>query len=153
MNFNKDLVLLFNFQVHFACSIYYCCKGLFISPSELPIISMSANANIWVHLQNIIPVVCIFASLITFSNTESSKYYTWPQMGCCLWPWLACWSASGPLYLCCFQTLTVLFQFIFRVDDHAHRRTFSKQKYQSLLIVIIVIRQCCKCSYCDYCDL
>ena len=60
---------------------------------------------------------------------------------------------SGPSDCRCFQTFTVLFQFIFRVDGHAHRRTFAKRKHYRLLIVIIVRRQCCKCSYCDYCDL
>ena len=36
---------------------------------------------------------------------------------------------SGPSGCRCFQTLTVLFQFIFRVDGHVHRRTFAKRKY------------------------
>ena len=48
--------------------------------------------------------------------------------GCRSRPWLACWPASGPLYSRCFQTLTLLFQFIFRVDGHAHRRTFAKRR-------------------------
>ena len=48
--------------------------------------------------------------------------------GCRSRPWLACWPASGPLYSRCFQTLTLLFHFIFRVDGHTHRRTFAKQR-------------------------
>ena len=38
-----------------------------------------------------------------------------------------------------FQTLTLLFQVIFQVDGHAHRRTFAKRKCWRLRIVIIVI--------------
>ena len=48
--------------------------------------------------------------------------------GCRSRPCLACWPASGPLYSCCFQTLPLLFQFIFRVDGHVHRRTFAKRR-------------------------
>ena len=49
-------------------------------------------------------------------------------------PWLACQPTIGTSYWCCSQTLTLLFQFSFWVDDHAHRHTFAKH----LLIVIIV---------------
>ena len=48
--------------------------------------------------------------------------------GCRLWPWLAYLPGSRPSYWRCFQTLTQLFQFIFRVDGHAHRHTFAKQR-------------------------
>ena len=58
--------------------------------------------------------------------------------GCRLQPSLACWPVSGPSDCRCFRTLTLLFQFIFRVDGHAHQRTFAKQNHQRLLIVIIV---------------
>ena len=34
----------------------------------------------------------------------------------------------------------LLYQFIFRVDGHAHRRTFAKRRSLHLLVVIIVIR-------------
>ena len=49
--------------------------------------------------------------------------------GCRLRPWLAYWPVSGPTYWGCFQTLTLLFQFIFRVDGPAHRHTFAKRKH------------------------
>ena len=49
--------------------------------------------------------------------------------GCRSWPWLAYSRVSGPSDCRCFQTLTVLFQFIFWVDGHAHRRTFAKWKH------------------------
>ena len=47
--------------------------------------------------------------------------------GCRSRPWLARWPASGPSYWHCFQTPTLLFQFIFHVDGHMHRCTFTKR--------------------------
>ena len=60
---------------------------------------------------------------------------------CCLRSWLACWPESGPLYSRCFQTLTLLFQFIFPVDGHAETLAFADCDYcyVSTVRVIIVI--------------
>ena len=58
--------------------------------------------------------------------------------GCRPWPWLACWPANGPLYSRCFRTLTLLFQFIFRVDGHAHRRTFANVSVYWLWLLLYV---------------
>ena len=47
--------------------------------------------------------------------------------GCRSRPWVAHSRVSGPSVCRCFQTLTVLFQFIFRVDGRAHRHTVHLQ--------------------------
>ena len=87
--------------------------------------------------------------------------------GCRSPPWLACQPASGASYWCCSQTFTLLFQFSFWVDGHAHWRTSANGNIRvywlwllldviavSIVIVIIVIcdmpRQeflLCECVY------
>ena len=41
-------------------------------------------------------------------------------------PWLASRPTSAALHWRCSQTLTLIFQFNFRADGHAHRRIFAK---------------------------
>ena len=62
-------------------------------------------------------------------GTESSKYYARPQTAVARGLDLPTRPVSEPSDCRCFQTLTVLFQFIFRVDGHAQRRTFAKRKH------------------------
>ena len=68
-------------------------------------------------------------------------------------PWLACLLASGASYWCCFQTLTLLFQFSFQVDGHAHWCIFANRNVSvywlwllldiSVVSVVIVIIAIC----------
>ena len=106
----------------------------------------TGHAGLRIKLGNFLSILTL---LLQKKNTvlfENFTYSTVIQIlhpasdGCRLRPWLACWPASGPLYSRCFQTLTLLFQFIFRVDGHVHRCTFAKRRRLRLLIVIIVIR-------------
>ena len=48
---------------------------------------------------------------------------------------LACWPASGPLYSRCFQSLTLLFQYIFPVDGHAETLAFTDCDYCYTLVL------------------
>ena len=48
--------------------------------------------------------------------------------GCRSPSWLAHLPVSGPSYWRYFQTLTLLFQVIFRVDGHVYWRTFAKRR-------------------------
>ena len=57
--------------------------------------------------------------------------------GCRLQLWLACRPTSRASY--CSQTLTLLFQFSFQIDGHAHQSTFAKRWHSCLLIVIIFL--------------
>ena len=61
--------------------------------------------------------------------TESSKYYAWPQTAVARGLDLPTRGLAGRQDCRCFQTLTVLFQLIFRVGGHAHRHTFAKLKH------------------------
>ena len=65
--------------------------------------------------------------------------------GCRSRPWLVCWPASGPLYSRSFQTLTLLFQFIFPVDGHAETLAFTDCDYcyvSAVSVVIVIIAIC-----------
>ena len=55
--------------------------------------------------------------------------------GCRSRPWLAWWPASGPLYSHCFQTLTLLFQFIFPVDGLVETLAFTDCDYCYTLVL------------------
>ena len=54
---------------------------------------------------------------------------------------LACLTASGASYWRYSQTVTLLFQFSFRVDGHAYRRTFGKRR-RAISVVIVIIAIC-----------
>ena len=66
--------------------------------------------------------------LITWENTVIQILRA-ASDGCRSRPCLAYSRINGPSDCRCFQTLTVLFQFIFLVDGHVHRRTFAKRKH------------------------
>ena len=60
---------------------------------------------------------------------ESSKYYARIQTAVARGLNLPTCGLTGRQTPAAFQTLTLLFQFIFRVDGHAHRRTFAKREH------------------------
>ena len=73
--------------------------------------------------------------------------------GCRSRPWLARWPVSRPSYWRCFQTLTLLFQVIFRVDGHAHRGHLQSRnvsvywlwlllEVSAINVVIVIIAIC-----------
>ena len=84
----------------------------------------------------ILLILCMFCQ----SYTESSKYYARPQTAVARGLDLPTCGLAGRQDWRCFQTFTVLFQFIFRVYGHVHELTFAKRKHKRLLIVIIVRR-------------
>ena len=60
-------------------------------------------------------------------NTELPKYYAWLQMAVTRGLGLTAGRLAGHLTDTAPKH-SLLFQFSFRVDGHAHRRTFAKQK-------------------------
>ena len=67
-------------------------------------------------------------------KSRGCNYYRASQIlraatdGCRSRTWFACRSASGASYWRCSQTLTLLLQFSFLVDCHAHRRKFPNRR-------------------------
>ena len=93
-----------------------------------------------------------FLSTWQYSKTNICKFFKYRVVqiirahtdSCRSRPWLDCWPASGPLYSRFFQTLTLLFQFIFPVDGHVETLAFADWLFLyvsavSLVIVIIAI--------------
>ena len=95
----------------------------------------------------------IFLPLNRVILVQTTRILRSASDGCRSRPWLAYSRVSGPSHCRCFQTLTVLFQFIFRVDGHMHRRTFAKRNISvywlwllldvsAVSVVIVIIAIC-----------
>ena len=85
-------------------------------------------------LPNYLLILCCYFSAC-FSNFviyyfiyRASQILCTATDGCRSRPWLACQLPSEASYWSCSQTLTLLFQFSFRVDGHAHRHTFAMRR-------------------------
>ena len=85
------------------------------------ILQYSVNSLWWPHFQTIMyQLVHITYRVFQILRAAAA--------GCRSRSWLVYWPISGASYWRCSQTLTLLFQFSFRVDGLAHRRTFVKRR-------------------------
>ena len=101
--------------------------------------------------------VCMMSlSQYILTNYIASQILSAHTDGCCPRPWFACQPASGASYWRCFRTLTLLFQFIFRVmvmhiDIHFHSGYITVYwlwllLYVTAVSVVIVIIVICDMS-------
>ena len=115
-------------------TVIQCCHSSEVLNLNIKIMALTSLPPIYIY---------IYIYIHTHTHTHTHTHRTFQMLsahadGCHSRPWLVRWPASGPSYRRCFQTLTLLFQFIFRVDGHVHRYTFCEAEMLAF-------------TDCDYC--